>query len=161
MVCIIDKGATGMTYVGFCSVNSEHELRQLIERFDRSTSYYFLRWVHRVSGMVASLPEGTLSPDGQVFNTAMELRWKACESGFEVLLLSTQGEEEGFQSMGNGWRHDDRPVLLNGLQSEQKNLRYSNGFIYAPEVKQKQIGQRYFQNLETLAVQFISLTVNG
>jgi len=48
----------------------------LTQRMDQPSYYYFLRWFHKVSGIVDQLPQEFPSPEGQMFNADWELRWK-------------------------------------------------------------------------------------
>lgn len=143
-----------MTYVASAQVQLE-ELQALLEEYDRGSSYYFLRWTHEVSGILAELKEFP-SPEGQMFNAELELRWKQTAQGYRVLLLSTS-EEPGFEPLPGKWEHEDHSILLH----DRKNPQYPNGFSYGEKVNPSRIRQRYFRNVETLAVQFIALTVEA
>lgn len=77
-------------FIGIKRNLSLEALRTLIDdrRIAIAPSYYFLRWAHRVSGIQMTLPKEFPSPEGQLFNAELELRWRHQRSGYEVLLLS-------------------------------------------------------------------------
>jgi hypothetical protein len=154
-----------MSYVASTQVESESQLRELLEKHTRGSSYYFLRWTHAVSGILTELPS-ELSPEGQLFNADLELRWQQTLQGYQVLLLS-QSEQPGFEPLLGEWEHEDHPILLHDSKKFQdlngftcfKNPQYPNGFTYSSAIDRDRIQQRYFRNTKTLAVQFIALTV--
>jgi hypothetical protein len=85
-------------FVGTRTVKSAEELRSLIQQFQGEKSCFFLRWPHKVSGFCKTLPEDFPSPEGQVFDSQKELRWKQQGTGYSVLLLSaTAGEHSEFE----------------------------------------------------------------
>jgi hypothetical protein len=91
---------------------TEEQLRTLLQQPITSPSYYFLRWSHKVSGIVKELPDDFPSPEGQMFNCELELRWKKQGQKFSVLLLSTIGEKPGFESVGQDWQVREREVAI-------------------------------------------------
>lgn len=138
-------------FVGVKQVASADELKQLLEHSSEQ-NYYFLQWPHKVSGIVDNLSEFP-SPEGQMFNSQLELRWKQQSSGYEVLLLSTVKPDSSldFDLFGN-WQFIDRQA---NLYDNSKTSRFPHTFIY-PQIR---IAQRYFMNAETATVHFVALTV--
>lgn len=144
-----------MSYVASAEVDCETKLRELLEKYDRGSSYYFLRWTHRVSGIQADLKDFP-SPEGQLFNAELELRWKQVQQGYRVLVLSQELlDEPAFKPLPGNWEHEDHRVLMH----DRNNPQYPNGFNYGANVDPSRIRQRYFRNSETLAVQFVALTL--
>ena len=150
-----------MSFVGYGQADSAEDLKALIENYAKqSPSYYFLRWAHRVSGMKTELPEEFPSPEGQVFNADMELRWKSQKSGYAVLLLSDTADTatataNGFTAISGDWKGIDRLAH----HHESKETQYPKGFAYADGVKPKHIKQRYFCDRNTATVHFVALTI--
>ncbi len=138
-------------FVGVRQVSSSDELKQLLETGSQS-SYYFLRWPHKVSGIVHQITEFP-SPEGQMFNYQFELRWKQRKSGYDVLLLSTINPESewGFAQLGSSWTTIDRSAHL----YRSNETRFPQEFSYQ-DVK---IGQRYFIDEQTATTHFIALTI--
>lgn len=87
-------------FVGSRTVTTE-ELGTLIRHPARSlpSSYYFLRWFHKVSGIQRALTNDFPSPEGQLFNAELELRWKRDDRNYEVLLLSKTDPGLGFSPL--------------------------------------------------------------
>lgn len=142
-----------MSFVGYNQVNSTDDLKKLIKHYaERSPSYYFLRWAHCVSGIISELPKFP-SPEGQVFNSVLELRWKQQGSGYSLLLLSeTLDAAEGFTAIPGDWKTCDRTAHFNG----KTDARFPKGFTYPEKLL---IQQRYFLNAKTATVHFVALTV--
>jgi len=118
------------------------------------SSYYFLRWHHKISGIVTQIAEFP-SPEGQMFNSQIELRWKQQGSGYEVLLLSRVEPSPalGFEAIGSSWEIIDRDAQL----YEKTETRFPQGFDY----DNFKIAQRYFMDAQTATVHFVALTVNN
>jgi hypothetical protein len=100
-------------FVGTRRVESAEALRNFLENDLHAPSrYYFLRWLHRVSGFVDRLPEGLPSPAGECLTPEFELRWQQKGTAYELLLLHTGDEGQaaeqaakwGFQPLQNGWQ---------------------------------------------------------
>ncbi|GAB4302688.1 MAG: hypothetical protein Fur0025_43640 [Oscillatoriaceae cyanobacterium] len=72
-------------FVGCQQVLSADELRQVMLQLATASPpcYYFLRWPHQVSGIISELEEFP-SPEGQMFTSKLELRWKTSR-GAEML----------------------------------------------------------------------------
>jgi hypothetical protein len=143
-----------MSFVGYKQVSSSEELRNLLKEYYQQPSYYFLRWAYKVSGIVADLPPEFPSPEGQMFNTELELRWKQNNGGYQVLLLSqTQPKTASdFTAIGKTWKSGDRPAYLYNTDETQ----FPKKFIYPNKLT---VGQRYFQDAATSTIHFIALTV--
>ncbi len=148
-----------MSFVGYRQVNSAKDLETLIAEFAiRQPSYYFLRWVHRVSGITATLPQNFPSPEGQLFNAKLELRWKRQGTGYSLLLLSeAQDGTDGFEALAGDWETMTRSAHCH----DSKETQYPKGFQFhgvGPQQIQ-QIQQRYFCDRRTATIHFIALTI--
>lgn len=141
-------------FVGVKQVSSQDELKQLLENTSEP-SYYFLRWVDKVSGILSELGE-EFSGEGQMFNSKMELRWQQCGSKYEVLLLSQVEPDtaklEGFQAIGSGWQTVERTAHF----YPATETRFPKGFSH----KDIKIAQRYFIDKDTATVRFVALSVS-
>lgn len=165
---------------------SPQELIEVLKKLETSAepSYYFLRWSHRVSGFwqrrfidFSSLTEDIgdylkanqvdksqsleafPSPEGQMFNSQIELRWKKKAANYEVLLLSATGSQEDypeFQLLGNDWKVVNRNAHLYGSGQTKTETRFPKKFEY----QNIEIGQRYFRDSQTATVHFVALTVS-
>ncbi|WP_448564803.1 hypothetical protein [Trichothermofontia sp.] len=146
-----------MSFVGYRQVDSGETLRDLIDQcVAQIPSYYFLRWAHQVSGMIADLPEDFPSPEGQVFNAKMELRWKRQGQGYSVLLLSNSAAPvDGFTPSPGDWETRDRLVRCH----DSKETQYPKGFYFDQGVNPNYIRQRYFRDRRTATVHFVALTL--
>lgn len=141
-------------FVGTHSVNSAEELRSLIQQFKGEQSCFFLRWPHKVSGFRTDLPKDFPSPEGQLFDSQKELRWKQQGKGYSVLLLSAEGEYPDFDPIGDSWDvqvQDAHPYPM-------KETRFPQGLNY--KEKEFNFGQRYFLNKQTATVHFVALKVS-
>ncbi|YAF96638.1 MAG: hypothetical protein AB3A66_02865 [Nodularia sp. CChRGM 3473] len=145
-----------MSFVGYKQVSSSDELRKLLQDYYQQPSYYFLRWTHKVSGIVADLPLEFPSPEGQMFNKELEIRWKQNNSGYQVLLLSQNQPKTtpDFTSIGKTWKTCDRPAYLYDFDKTQ----FPKGFSYPHKLN---LGQRYFQDADTSTIHFVALTVKS
>jgi len=143
------------------------QLRDLLKKSANQCSYYFLRWTHKVSGIVEQLPDDFPSPEGQMFNCDRELRWKQQPPGYyTVLLLSNTGQELGFSSVGEEWKTEQRTAY--GYRHDQ--TRFPQSLVY-PEsldlrisyeetkINKPKLAQRYFIDQKTLTVHFVALTL--
>lgn len=143
-------------FVGTCTVDSAEALRSLIEQRQTSESYFFLRWPHKVSGFCKTLPDDFPSPEGQLFNNALELRWKRQGRGYSVLLLSNQTDPvSGFTALDGNWETCDRPAHCH----ESKETRYPKGFYFDTGIEREAIQQRYFRDRRTATIHFVALTL--
>lgn len=172
-------------FVGFCEL-SEEELKTLLQELESSSQpsyyYYFMRSPSHVSGIVETMKDFP-TPEGQLFNRNLELRWKKQSSGYSVLLLTTTGElsDFKFQPIERKWKVEERPAYGYG----SSETRFPKSLIYAdsldirppptrqkPVIKQKpdqpkdrskrklaQLAQRYFIDSNTATVHFIALTL--
>ncbi|BAY07497.1 hypothetical protein [Calothrix sp. NIES-2098] len=157
-----------MCFVGVHQ-KSATELIKLLEKLSTPDSCYFLRWTNRVSGFwrrrseIESLKEDICdrllnhpsqqfpSPEGQLFNHHLELRWKKQGELYKVLLLTTLKLEPGFEPVGENWEVLDR----NAHQYSATDSRFPQGFT-SDDVK---IAQRYFRDSTTATVHFVALTI--
>ncbi|MDY6939321.1 MAG: hypothetical protein SWY16_16845 [Cyanobacteriota bacterium] len=145
-------------FVGVKKYVSTAELQHLLERLkqQRPQSYYFLRWHHKVSGIVEQCNEAFPSPEGQMFDADLELRWKQLsENSFTLLLLSTTEGEPGFEPLMGNWEFEDRAA---NICAEIETPIYATP---SPSLVASKycIGQRYFRDRDTATVHFIALTV--
>ncbi|QYO68153.1 hypothetical protein [Leptolyngbya sp. 7M] len=135
------------------------------QRIAIAPSYYFLRWPHRISGIQMKLPEEFPSPEGQLFNAELELRWKYQKSGYEVLLLSQSppSSELEFSSVPGEWEWCDRHAHFYAVDETKfpKGFTYQgvNGEIISP--KAIPVKQRYFRDTQTATIHFVALTVGN
>lgn len=152
-----------MSFVGYTQVNSKDALEELItdasgkltQQDQPLSSYYFLRWAYQVSGIVNQLPKEFFSPEGQVFNSTLELRWKKQNNSYTILLLSQpEQKDERFIVIPGDWKTVDRNAEFYGI----KDTRFPKGFIYPDDLS---IHQRYFMNTTTATVHFVALTVKS
>lgn len=135
------------------------------QRIAIAPSYYFLRWSHRVSGIQMKLPEEFPSPEGQLFNAELELRWKQQKSGYEVLLLSksSPSSELGFSAVPGEWEWCDRRAYF----YDADETKFPKGFIYQNTKGQPispkaiPVKQRYFRDSQTATIHFVALTVGN
>ncbi|MDV3347877.1 hypothetical protein QGP82_04165 [Leptothoe sp. LEGE 181152] len=106
--------------------------------------------------MKTELPEEFPSPEGQVFNANMELRWKSQRAGYTVLLLSdTADTADGFTAISGDWEAVDRSAH----HHESKETQYPKGFDFGRGVEPEHIKQRYFCDRRTATVHFVALTI--
>jgi len=127
------------------------------------SSYYFLRWFHTVSGIQTTLPKNFPSPEGQLFNTELELRWKQHGATYNVLLLSKAAPDAtlNFTPLAGEWEWCDR----NAYFYDSDETKFPRGFLY-PEANGKPgyskavpVQQRYFSDTQTATIHFVALTV--
>ena len=157
-------------FVGFCEL-SEEELKTLLQELESSSQpsyyYYFMRSPSHVSGIVETMKDFP-TPEGQLFNRDLELRWKKQSSGYSVLLLTTTGKRSGFESLdrNRNWKVEDRPAYGYG----SSETRFPNSLVYADSLdirlkqktdqsKKTKLAQRYFIDDDTAKVHFIALTL--
>ncbi|NJK51725.1 MAG: hypothetical protein HC936_01175 [Leptolyngbyaceae cyanobacterium SU_3_3] len=149
-------------YVGYQQVDATR-LKELADHLSLGTTYYFLRWAHQVSGIVGSLPSEFPSPEGQLFNKKLELRWKRKGEEYSILLLSKNApdQEMRFQSIDGRWKIHDRNAYCYDSDETKfpKGFRYLNAGGQPLDPKTIGIGQRYFIDTQTSIVHFIALTL--
>lgn len=154
-----------MSFVGYTQQPiSDTELQKLLGQLAQNTSYYFLRWPHAVSGIWQYLPsefphpeslKGQFpSPEGQLFNAELELRWKRRNQQYDVLLLQRSKPEQldGFEEIPGKWKVCDRNANFyrENITQFPKGFNYPNGC---------DIQQRYFIDANTSTVHFVALTL--
>lgn len=142
-----------MSFVGIRQLSSVEELKELLAQRSSQSSYYFLRWAYKVSGIVAQLPQEFPSPEGQMFNVDWELRWKQYKKGYEVLLLSNAGAEPGFTPVGQHWETKLRQAYI----YHSTETRFPKKFI----TESVDVAQRYFIDTQTATVHFVALTLSN
>ncbi len=151
-------------FVGKRTLSSGNELKKLLLEMVPATSrYYFLRWVHKVSGFVDELPTDFPSPEGEMLTSKFEVRWKQARQGYEVLLLHSSEPDSNweFEPIGKDWTASKPlPAHLHphgALQAtDRQDTRYPKLFIYPDSLR---LQQQYFQNQHTGTVHFVALTL--
>jgi hypothetical protein len=142
-------------FVGTRENISEAELRELLDTLKGDQHYYFLRWANRVSGIIPSRDDFP-SPEGQMFNADLEIRWKQKGANYDVLLLSQYDNDypefDSFNYFPQTWRSEDRKANF----YPKDETRFPKGFIYPDCLN---IGQRYFKDQNTGIVHFVALTI--
>jgi hypothetical protein len=159
---------------------SAEELITRLDDFSTSPSYYFLRWTHRVGGFwqrrrvefpcleedirdrLQKNPvnnfnpkqsEAFPSPEGQLFNSGLELRWKQQQGKYQVLLLSSHNAEPGFIPIPGKWEILEQNTLVH----PPKETRFPKA-LNSDKIN---IVQRYFRDCNTATVHFVALTVKN
>lgn len=141
-------------FVGTRTVESAEDLRSLLQQHKTEKSCFFLCWPHKVSGFCQTLPSDFPSPEGQLFDSQKELRWKQQGQGYSVLLLSASEKHPDFEAIGEAWHvqvQDAHPY-------PKTETRFPRGLDYRE--KDFNIGQRYFSDPETATVHFVALKVS-
>lgn len=172
-------------FVGVKKVTSFSCLLDLIKEFANESSYYFLRWTHKVSGIIKKLPpeaELQLMIEGQMFNHHSELRWKKKNKcSYEVLLLTIAGNNHRLDPVKQSTQKNPEPWRIE--PNDQKKFpsyaypaygyrpdetRFPKQLIYQDDLnirlrddnqKLPKLAQRYFIDNETSTVQFVALTL--
>ena len=169
----------GQGFVGYRNGLSKEQLQKLLDRFQPSQPLseelqitvsstkpaYFLKWVHRVSGIVNSLedlPAAFPSPEGQMFTETISLRWQQRGNQYDAIIFSSKPlEEVEWQPIAD----NDHPVtwetrLLPALPHDDQNPQYPNRFVYQG-ISKKHICQRYFRDAQTGTVHFVALALKN
>ncbi|MCU0527836.1 MAG: hypothetical protein MUF72_23830 [Elainella sp. Prado103] len=144
-------------FVGTRSIAAD-QLQSFLQESPASSRYYFLRWLHRVSGFINRLPETFPSPEGEMLTPDFEMRWRQTSTGYDLLLLAHQAPEweHGFQPLQQDWIVSE-PLKVHPLpKADKQDTRFPNAIDYPSGLK---LQQRYFQNKQTETVHFISLTL--
>ncbi|HEY9804244.1 MAG TPA: hypothetical protein V6D25_28190 [Leptolyngbyaceae cyanobacterium] len=172
-------------FVGFKEAISFDDLLDLIKEFANESSYYFLRWTHKVSGIIKEIESETdleQMIEGQMFNYHCELRWKKkAKNTYEVLLLTIAGNNDDFIPVKQSIKKELEPWRIE--PDDQKRFpsyaypaygyrpdeaRFPKAPIYPSNLnirikddnqKLPKLAQRYFIDKETSTVQFVALTV--
>lgn len=141
-------------FVGFSEKDlSVKVLLEIIEPLLSPSSYYFLRWTDRVSGIIQEKPTAEDFPmlEGQMFNYEYELRWKyKHQSHYELLLLSTKGEHPSFTPLGKTWVIEEHNAHIYSATE----TRFPKDF----HTTNVDVAQRYFRDKKTATVHFVALT---
>lgn len=135
-------------FVGTKMVETDEEIKTLIDRVLGSDRCYFLRWPDKVSGLCRSLPDGFPSPEGEVFTSDCALRWKAQGKRYSVLLLSTTNGVKGFDPIDADWGFRDLP----GKVYPATETRLPQEVVH----RGINIEQRYFLDKKTETVHFVA-----
>ncbi len=136
-------------FVGTRTIESDEELRSLIEQFQGEKSCFFLRWPHKVSGFCKTLPDDFPSPEGQMFDSQKELRWKRQGKGYSVLLLSASEVYDDFEPVGKAWDIHVQDAHI----YPKTETRFPKGI----NDQQINIGQCFFADPQTATVHFVAL----
>ncbi|GET41928.1 hypothetical protein [Microseira wollei] len=146
---------------------TEEELKQLLQSTSNQPNYYFLRLPHKVSGILEEFPKEFPSPEGQMFNSDRELRWKQQKPGlYNVLILSNNGETAGFTAIDGDWKTQQRAAY--GYRTDE--TRFPRSLIFPESIDPRisgdktktnkpKLAQRYFIDADTSTVHFVALTV--
>jgi hypothetical protein len=156
------------------------QLLELIAQLSVEPSYYFFRWTHEVSGILEQQPTDKHFPmmAGQMFNQQCELRWQPKHNHlYQVLLLSIAGEHPDFKLIGEGnWQIEPRnnsafpSCAYPAYGYRREETRFPKKFIYPDSLDVRigeqntgkpKLGQRYFIDDQTSAVQFVALTLEA
>jgi hypothetical protein len=141
-------------FVGFSEKDlSVNKLLEIIESLSSPSSYYFLRWTDRVSGIIKKKLTDAQFPmlEGQMFNHDCELRWKyKSKNNYEALLLSTNGEHPSFTALGENWLIEEHNAHI----YPATETRFPKGF----QTTNVDVAQRYFKDKKTATVHFVALT---
>ncbi len=141
-------------FVGFSEKDlSVTLLLEIIKSLSSPSSYYFLRWTDRVSGIIQDNPTAAQFPmlEGQMFNHDYELRWKyKRENHYEALLLSSKGEHPSFTPLGEDWLIEEHNAYIYPVTE----TRFPKGFHNT----NVDVGQRYFRDKKTVTAHFVALT---
>jgi hypothetical protein len=129
------------------------QLQELMTKLRTEPSYYFLRWTHKVSGVIEQQPTDANFPmiEGQMFHSQTELRWKQKNKDcYDVLLLTITGEHPEFLPVDEEWKTQDRDAYIYSTET-----RFPKNFCSSVD----KLTQRYFINAKTATVHFVALTV--
>lgn len=138
---------------GFVSQKSDIAIVELLQLLkSRSDTYYFLRYVDKVSGFITQdkLPD-TLSPEGQMFDKKLELRWKKRGAKYDVLWLGIEEPTNNFKVIAGSWQYEDRDALVYPETETRLPKGIKSGSV--------NVGQRYFRDACTDTIHFIALRI--
>ncbi|KAF3889085.1 MULTISPECIES: hypothetical protein [Nostocales] len=93
------------------------------------------------------------SPEGQLFNSILEIRWKRQKGEYQVLVLSSKDTEADFTPIQRNWEILEQ----NALTHSPTETRFPKGL----NTEQLNIAQRYFRDSHTATVHFVALTVKN
>ncbi len=109
------------------------------------------------------------SPEGQLFNSILEIRWKKQQGGYQVLILSSQNKQSIFNSQDEqlflklqSTKISFKSIRDNWEILEQSTITYSpteTRFPKSLNIEKLNIAQRYFRDSDTATVHFVALTV--
>lgn len=167
-------------FVGCQVLEQEEAVLEILQPLAASSPYYFLRWPHRVSGLIDQstfeteyLPYLTkdLSPVGQVFTQSLELRWERRSRRlaqkppqYHLLLLRRADSETPFPGFTPLQEHQAvipwKTVDYNAVLPQEggsEGTRFPKGFIVSPELDPKSLRQRHFIHKNTGITHFVAL----
>ncbi|KKI99895.1 hypothetical protein [Prochlorothrix hollandica] len=164
-------------FVGWQLVDDPETVLATLKPLGNFSPYYFLRWHHRVSGLIDQstfetqyLPKG-LSPVGQVFTQSLELRWERRSRRlaqkppqYHLLLLGRADSETPFPGFTPLQEHQAvipwKTVDYNAVLPQEggsEGTRFPKGFIVSPELDPKSLRQRHFIHKNTGITHFVAL----
>lgn len=139
------------------SLVTSEQLKLLLKKTENS--YYFLKYPHRVSGFITQMPDN-LAPEGQIFNTQQEIRWKKQGDKFDVLCLTIGKltQDIDWQSIDKNheidWSFSDRPAKIYPETETRLPKKIINQIP-----KDQALKQRYFIDRNTATIHFVALTL--
>lgn len=118
----------------------------------RAGFHFFLRWPHRVSGIISrpQLPSNFPSPEGQAFNQSVELRWQLRDDRFDLLWLGLESGAGSFSDLPGDWDCADHLAV----PYEDTATRLPQAILIPQGMT---LGQRYFRDRRTAIIHFVSL----
>jgi hypothetical protein len=135
------------------------ELKKLLSNLSKDKTYYFLKWIDKVKGFHPFNDSifSDLSPEGQIFNSQWELRWRKQGKSFDLLLLSIEENIADFQPLKQDWiwQYQDRDVIVH----PKKETRFLQSESLSQNAITNEIKQRYFIHQQTSTIHFIALTI--
>ena len=142
---------------GFVSQKSDISIGELLRLLkSRSDAQYFLRYVDKVSGFIAQDKLkllDTLSPEGQMFDQNVELRWKQRGDKYDVLWLGIEEPTNDFKDIAGNWQYENRKALVYPKTETRLPKGIKSGSVNV------NVGQRYFRDTCTDTIHFIALRV--
>lgn len=137
------------------AILNKNQLSNQINNLFTDECYHFLRWPHDVSGVQSGKPnlENNFAPEGQIFDSKTELRWKKQKDKYQVLLLSKLEKNlDGFSAITGNWTTEDHNAVI----YPRTETRLPKPVKVPENIKFR---QRYFYNFDTSTIHFIALTV--
>lgn len=164
-------------FVGSQILETEAEVSAIIQNLASSSPYYFLRWPHKVSGIITQTkfeqefhPQG-LSPVGQVFTQDWELRWERRSrrltkkpAQYHLLWLGKIEAEAiipGFTALEENqrpiaWKTVDY-LAVSYQEDSSEGTRFPRGFRIPADFSKESLQQRHFIQAKTGITQFVAL----
>lgn len=167
-------------FVGSRVVATGAAVLEVLQSVAASSPYYFLRWPHRVSGILTQaqfteeilpgLPDD-LSPEGQVFTDKWELRWERRvrriappQTQYHLLLLGqskAEAQVPGFNALQEdrqpiSWKTVDYAAVIH-RESGSEGTRFPKGFRITEGFNADSFHQRHFIHTKTGTTHFVAL----